>query len=104
MEISGIHKTRTTPLHPESNGMVKRLDKTSIEFVGEHVYSHQEDWDKWIPLFLLTYHTSKHETTEYTPSISILGRKLRLQLDFIHGQIPQQIKSLSFPEYIERIR
>ena len=31
MDLFGVHKTRTTPLHPQSNGLVERTNKTGSD-------------------------------------------------------------------------
>jgi hypothetical protein len=36
---------RTTPLHPQSDGMVERYIKTVEEHLWKVVASHQRDWD-----------------------------------------------------------
>jgi transposase InsO family protein len=42
----GVSKTRTTPLHPQSDGMVERYKKTVEEHVRKVVASHQRDLDE----------------------------------------------------------
>jgi transposase InsO family protein len=49
----GVNKTRTTPLHPQSDGMVERYIKTVEEHMRKVVTSHQRDWDARLPIFLL---------------------------------------------------
>jgi transposase InsO family protein len=39
----GISKTRTTPLHPQSDGMVERYIKTIEQHLRKGVTSHQRD-------------------------------------------------------------
>jgi transposase InsO family protein len=39
----GVSKTRTTPLHPQSDGMVERHIKTIEEHLQKVVASHQRD-------------------------------------------------------------
>jgi transposase InsO family protein len=46
-----VSKTRTTPLHPQSDGMVERYIKTIEEHLRKVVASHQRDWDEGLPLF-----------------------------------------------------
>lgn len=84
-EIMGIYKTRTTPLHPQSDGMAERFNKTIEDFLKIVVSDHQNDWDKYIPLFLLAYRSSVHETTGKTPSSVVFGRELRLPSDIMFG-------------------
>ncbi|KAJ8935544.1 hypothetical protein NQ318_003625 [Aromia moschata] len=40
-----------------------------------------EDWDKLVPLFLLSYRSSQHESTTYTPSMLTSGREMKLPTD-----------------------
>ena len=49
----GVRKTRTTPLHPQSDGMAERYVKTIEEHLRKVVSRHQRDWDERLPLFLL---------------------------------------------------
>jgi transposase InsO family protein len=50
-----VSKTRTIPLHQQSDGMVERLIKTVKEHLRKVVTSYQRDWDVRLPIFLLAY-------------------------------------------------
>ncbi|GBM77913.1 Transposon Ty3-I Gag-Pol polyprotein, partial [Araneus ventricosus] len=54
-ELLGILKTRTTALHPESDGMVERFNRTILNHLSLFVSRNQTDWDTHLPLFLLAY-------------------------------------------------
>ncbi|PNF14186.1 hypothetical protein B7P43_G12977 [Cryptotermes secundus] len=69
----GVSKTRTTPFHPQSDGMVERYAKTIEEHLRKVVASHQRDWDEMLPLFLLAYRASTHDTTGLTPASLVFG-------------------------------
>ena len=43
LERMGVRKTRSTPLHPQSDGMVERYVKTIEEHLRKVVSSHQRD-------------------------------------------------------------
>ena len=88
LERLGIHKTRTTPLHPQSDGMVERYIKTLEEHLKKVVANHQRDWDVRVPLFLLAYRSSIHDTTGLTPANLVFGRELRLPCDLMFGSPP----------------
>lgn len=62
-ELLGTRKTRTTPSHPQSDGMVERFNATLEKNLRMFVNDHQTDWDKHIPLFVLAYRSAVHETT-----------------------------------------
>ena len=80
-----IHKTRTTPFNPKSDGMIERFNRTLVEMISKIISSEeqQHDWDEQIPYVLMAYRTSVHESTGETPSMMMLGRELRLPIDFI---------------------
>ncbi|GFW48863.1 retrovirus-related Pol polyprotein from transposon 412 [Trichonephila clavipes] len=80
-ELLGIDKTKTTPLHPQSDGMVERFNRTILNNLSLMVSKNQQDWDQKVPLFLLAYRSAVHETTGYSPSQMLFGRDLRLPPD-----------------------
>lgn len=105
MTILGIGKTRTTPLHPQSNGLVERLNRTILQYLSKFVNDNQKDWDRWIPLFLLAYRSSKHETTEFTPAMMVMGRELKLPLELLRGNPPQGNElHKKVPEFVEDLK
>ena len=57
-----VSKTRTTPLHPLSYGMVERYVKTIKEHSTKVTLTYKQHWDEWLPIFLLAYRASTHET------------------------------------------
>ncbi|KMQ86489.1 krab-a domain-containing protein [Lasius niger] len=89
MELLGIRKTRTTPLHPQSDGQVERQHQTIINYLAKYISQNQKDWDRWIPMFLLAYRSSKHETTGMTPAELYFARDLRLPVDLLRGNLPK---------------
>jgi hypothetical protein len=56
LECLEISKTWTTPLNPQSDGMVERYVVKMVEGHLRKVFSaHQRDWDESLPVFLLAY-------------------------------------------------
>jgi transposase InsO family protein len=51
----GVDKTRTTPLHPQLDGMVEQYIRMVKDYLRKVVTSHQRDWDRRLPIFLLAY-------------------------------------------------
>ena len=93
LERLRVNKTRTTPLHPKSDGMVERYVKTIEEHLRKVVSTHQRDWDERLPIFLLAYRASTHETTGVTPANMVFGRELRLPCDLMFGTPPDKEQS-----------
>ncbi|GBN80935.1 Retrovirus-related Pol polyprotein from transposon 412 [Araneus ventricosus] len=85
-KLLGILKIRTTALHPESDGMVERFNRTILNHLSSFVSKNQTDWDTHLPLFLLFYRSADHEVTGFTPADMLFGRTLRLPCDILFGR------------------
>ena len=72
--LLGMTKTQTTPLHPQSDGMVERFNRTLEAQLSMFVEDHQRDWDQLVPLMLMTYRTAVHETTGCTQASLVWTR------------------------------
>lgn len=101
-KVMGIHKTRTTPYHPQSDGMVERFNQTLERHLAKVVDNNQHNWDEHIPLFLLAYRTAVHESTVATPAYANFGRELRLPADMLSGCPSDAAKD--FSDYVSDLR
>ncbi|GFW27160.1 hypothetical protein TNCV_93861 [Trichonephila clavipes] len=101
-ELLGIDKTKTTPLRPQSDGMVERFNRTILNNLSLMVSKNQQDWDQKVPLFLLAYRSAVHEITGYSPSQMLFGRDLRLPCDLLFGR-PSDTSS-SPEEYVQNLQ
>ena len=48
-KLLDIEKTRTTPLHPQSDGQVERFNRTVVEMLHGKIKEDQKDWDLQLP-------------------------------------------------------
>ena len=69
----------SSPYHPQTNGMVERLNRTLCESLAK--VKGTDDWDLHIPAVLLAYRTKRHSTTGYTPFQLIYGRQAILLIE-----------------------
>ena len=106
--LLGISKTRTTPYHPCSDGMVERYNRTIVDAVSLMIQPHerQRDWDEYLPYVGLAYRASEQATTGETPNMMMLGREVRLPVDLVVGGVPDEKECDTFyaEELRERIR
>ena len=102
-KLLGIEKTRTTPLHPQSDGMVERYNRTLEHQIAMFVNDNQKDWDQHISLLLMAYRTATHESTGLTPAKMMMGRELRVPLDLLMGTPPESNQT-SKPSYVEKLK
>ena len=101
--LLGMSKTRTTPLHPQSDGMVERMNRTIEAQLSIFVQDHQRDWDEFIPLLMMAYCSSIHDTTKCSPAKLMLGREMRLPVDLLLGRPAQEEPDLATP-YAEHLQ
>ncbi len=76
-----IRKSRTTPYHPQSDGLVERLNRTLLSMMATTVRDHPEEWECHLPKLCMAYNTSVQPTTGFAPFSLMFGRKARIPLD-----------------------
>ena len=101
-QLLNNRKTRTTALHPQSDGMVERMNRTINKYLSKVVSDHQRDWNKYLHLFLLAYRASVHETTDQSPAKIIFGHELRLPCDLNFSINPGE--EISGEDYVSDLR
>ncbi|XP_058810502.1 uncharacterized protein LOC131675510 [Phymastichus coffea] len=99
-----IQKTRTTPLHPQSDGQVERQNRTIIDYLAKYISDNQKDWDRWIALYLLAYRSSVHATTGTSPAEMYTGSDLRLPLDLMRGRLPEVENPYTRENYVHKLK
>ena len=97
--LLGIRKTRTTPYHPKSDGMVERFNRTLVTMLSGYVNEHQSDWDVYIPYVMMAYRSARQETTGYTPNKLMFGRETATPLD-IQYEMPSAIMRIPHNKWI----
>ena len=97
-----IRKTRTTPYHPQSDGQVERFNRTLAGMLSRYVSDNQKDWDVPLPHVLMTYRSSVHEATKYSPFFLMFGRAVRLPVDVMFGRCPDEQGNAT--EYVATVR
>ena len=75
-EHFGIRKLKTSPYHPEANGLVERFNGTLKAMLRK--LSHDvQNWDKYIPYLLFAYREVPQASTGYSPFELLYGRPVR---------------------------
>ena len=74
-----VNKTRTTPYHPQANGVVERNNRLLGDSLRAMLLEKdQEDWDLVLPQIMRAFRGTPHTTTGETPNLMMLGRELKL--------------------------
>ena len=62
--LGGSHKSKTTPCHPESDGLVERFNRTLLMMLAMFAREHKDDF---LPPVMMAYRSSVHESTGFSP-------------------------------------
>ena len=79
--LFGAHKTRTTPYHPASDGLVEIYNRTLPMLLPMFVGEHRVDWDDLLPAVMMAYRSSVHESTSSSLYQLMFGEECTLPLD-----------------------
>ena len=71
--LCGAYKTRTTPYHPESDGLVERFNITLLMMLAIFAGENRDDWDDFLSPVMMAYRSSVHESTGYSPYWLMIG-------------------------------
>jgi hypothetical protein len=100
-QLLEIDKSRTTPYHPQSDGLVERTNRTIEAMMSMFVSPGQRDWDEYLPYIMMAYRSAIQETTGYFPNQMMLGREAELPIDLIIGTPPDEERVKTGVEYVE---
>ena len=73
-----IKKKRTSPYHPRGNGMVERFNRTLKEQLAKLILENGGEWDHYLPAVVLSFNSTPHSSTGYSPYFLAHGREPRL--------------------------
>ena len=86
-ELLGTVKTKTTPCHPRSDGLVERFNRTLLAMLAMFVSQEHDNWDDLLPFMMLAYNTTVHTTTGFTPYRLVFGEECNLPGNLVHREL-----------------
>lgn len=78
-----VHPIRTTPYHPQTDGLVERFNRTLMSMLRKAAIVEGKDWDKLIPYLLFAYREVPQASTGFAPFELLYGRPVRGPLDIL---------------------
>ena len=97
-----IKKTRTTPYHPQCDGLVERFNRTLLNMLATTTKDHPFDWEEQLPRVCLAYNSSVHSSTGYTPFFLMFGRQAKMPVDLMYGTGNQ--RDLPISDYVVQLK
>jgi transposase InsO family protein len=88
-----INKTRTSPYHPQCDGLAERFNKTLVDMLSTSAKCHPEYWEEYLRPICFAYNTSVQSSTGYTPFFLMYGREARLPVDLSFSILPGDMPS-----------
>ena len=81
--ILQIKRIRTTPYHPQIDGLVERFNGTFKSMIKKFTRKNKKDWDEYLPYLLFAYREVPQESTGFSPFEMLYGRRVRGPLDVL---------------------
>ena len=97
-----INKTLTTSLHPESNAVIERMNRTLLNMLSMCLDENQSDWSTLLPFVLMAYRSSVHETTGFTRYFLVSGHEMSLLFDLMYQDPEHSEPSFLNKQVLER--
>ncbi|KAK7939317.1 hypothetical protein WMY93_002643 [Mugilogobius chulae] len=79
----GITAIKTTPYHPQTDGLVERLNQTLKRMLRKFVADTGKDWDRWLPFLLFAYREVPQASTGFSPFELLYGWDVQGPLDLL---------------------
>ena len=88
-----IKPIRTTPYHPQTDGLVERFNHTLKAMLRKSATDEGKDWDKLIPYLLFAYREVPQALTGFSPFELLYGCHIRGLLDILRESWEASSKS-----------
>ncbi|KAK7893383.1 hypothetical protein WMY93_022535 [Mugilogobius chulae] len=79
----GISAIKTTPYHPQTDGLVERFNQTLKRMLQKFVVDTGRDWDQWLPYLLFAYREVPQASTGFSPFELLYGWDVQGPLDLL---------------------
>lgn len=76
-QLLGIKRVRTTPYHPQTDGLTERFNQTLKQMLRKFVNETGSDWDHWLPYLLFAYREVPQASTGFSPFELLYGHEVR---------------------------
>ena len=97
--MCGMCHVFTTPYNPQANGVCERFNATMCDSLASMINKKKNDWDELLSKVVLSYNTSRHSTTKFTPFEMMFGRLCKLSFD-----LPKRTTFIEPHQYVKQLQ
>ena len=102
-KLLGIEKIRTTPYHPQTNGLAERVHQTLQRMIGKLNPEKRRKWPEHVGSVLIAYNATWSQVTGYSPYFLMFGRRPRLPVDLLFPTVNNQEWTHTIDEYVKAL-
>ncbi len=100
-----IKRIRTTPYHPQTDGLVERFNATLKAMLRKFTNRNQKDWDEYFPYLLFAYREVTQAITGFAPFELMYGHRVQGPLDVLRdGWTEEESSQLPVAAHVIRMR
>lgn len=104
-QLLGVKGIKTTPYHPQTDGLVERYNQTLKNMLRKFVSHTGADWDRWLPYLLFAYREVPQASTGFSPFELLYGRQVRGPLDLLKDHWESsQVEGENVVDYVVKMR
>ena len=85
-KLIGTKALRTTPYHPQTDGLVERFNRTLKSMLRRVLKGEKRDWDRMLLFVLFAYCEVPQATVGFSPFELLYGRDVRGPLDVLQEE------------------
>ena len=102
MELLQIHRLKTSPYHPQTDG---RFHGT-LKGMMRKTCRERKDWDEYLPYVCFAFRDSVHSSTGFTPLQLLFGRDMRGPMSLLREQLAGKtlLGSRTVVEFVEDLK
>lgn len=94
-QLLGIPSLRTTPYHPQTDGLTECFNQTLKQMLRKFVNDWGTDRDQWLPYLIFAYREVSQASTGFSPFELLYGYEIGCPLSLLRemGERPNNILS-----------